>query len=293
MNRLQQKCVIVSAALHLLLVLIVVVGPAFLPKHPAPPELTPLDFVPYRTVDALVSGGGNPHGSVPRPAVTTPTPPTPKPPEPTPPAPKPAVRDPDPPKEAAPEITSKPEPKLDPDSLELNDHKHKVEISKTLVVRKHDTSAETKKRLEAQERERDRQVAAERQQLAEAIGRTADRITSDIAGGTSLELKGPGGGGVPYANFNQAVMSVYKRAWSGTVPNDATDDDVAAIAAVTIARNGDVIRATITRRSGRSAVDRSVESVLERVKYAAPLPEDAKESQRTVSITFNVNAKKG
>jgi hypothetical protein len=33
--------------------------------------------------------------------------------------------------------------------------------------------------------------------------------------------------------------------------------------------------------------------VLDRVKWAAPLPENAREDQRTVSIEFNVRAKRG
>jgi len=277
MDRLQKKCFIVSAGFHLLLVLILVVGPAFLSSKSQAPEMPVLDFVPFKTVDAMVSGGGDPNGSVPKPAPVVQaqpeTQPQPQPPPPAPP-PKPEVREPDPPKDTA-----------KSDSLDASDQpKRKVEINKTLVTRPKDTQAEAKKRAEAQAREEARQFADVR---------TADRITSEISGGTSLELKGPGGGGVPYANFNQAVMSVYKRAWSGTVPNDATDEDVAAIASVTIARNGDVISARIVRSSGRSAVDRSVQAVLDRVKYAAPLPDDAKEDQRTVSITFNVNARKG
>lgn len=291
MSRLQQKCIIASAGMHLLLVLIVLIGPAFVSTQPAEPEMPQLDFIPYKTVDAMVSGGGNPKGSVPKPApVNLPPQPKPQPVQP-PPEPQVAKRE---VKEAIEETkVSKPEPKQDEQSLEINERRHKVDISKTLVTRKRDTGAEAKKKAEAEERAQERQWAAARQRFADAIGRTADTITSDISSGTSLELKGPGGGGVPYANFNQAVMSVYKRAWSGTVPNDATDDDVAAVASVTIARNGDVIRAVITRSSGRPAVDHSVQAVLERVKYAAPLPEDEKQSQRTVSITFNVNAKKG
>jgi hypothetical protein len=39
-------------------------------------------------------------------------------------------------------------------------------------------------------------------------------------------------------------------------------------------------------------VDRSVQVTLERVKWAAPLPGDAKENQRTVGISFSVAAKR-
>ena len=282
MDRLQKKCFIVSAGLHLLLATVLLVGPAFLSAKSSPPEMPVLDFVPFKTVDAMMSGGGNPNGSVPKPAPAPQPQPQPQPALPAPP-PKPEVREPDPPKDTPKE-----------ESLEPSDPpKHKVEISTKLVTRKDPSQADAKKRAEALAREEARQYADARRRTAEAIGQAADHIKSEVSSGTSLELKGPGGGGVPYANFNQAVMSVYKRAWSGTVPNDATEEIVAAEAEVTIARNGDVVSARIVRHSGKPAVDRSVQTVLERVKYAAPLPEEARENQRTVTITFEVNAKKG
>jgi TonB family protein len=61
---------------------------------------------------------------------------------------------------------------------------------------------------------------------------------------------------------------------------------------VTIARDGKVILARITNASGNSAVDRSVQTALDRVPYAVPLPEDSKENQRTVDIRFNAKAKR-
>ena len=50
----------------LLLPLVLIVGPAFLPrdKH-AEDNMPVLDFVAYKTVDAMVSGGGNPNAKPP------------------------------------------------------------------------------------------------------------------------------------------------------------------------------------------------------------------------------------
>jgi TonB family protein len=126
--------------------------------------------------------------------------------------------------------------------------------------------------------------------LARQIGQMANRIGDEVSGGTTIELKGPGGGGVPYANFLQAVKSRYANAW--VVPDGVTDDQATTVASVTIARDGNVVSAHIVRRSGDSAVDQSVQATLDRVTYAAPLPDDAKESQRTVTISFNVRAKR-
>ena len=60
---------------------------------------------------------------------------------------------------------------------------------------------------------------------------------------------------------------------------------------VTIARDGTVISARIVDRSGSPVVDQSVQATLDRVRYAAPLPDDAKEDQRTITIYFDVKAK--
>jgi len=76
------------------------------------------------------------------------------------------------------------------------------------------------------------------------------------------------------------------------VPEGVEDDEATATATVTIARDGTVLSARILQPSGNSLVDQSVDMVLRRVKVAAPLPDGAKEDQRTVTIKFNVRAKR-
>src|SRR5262249_37565995 len=104
----------------------------------------------------------------------------------------------------------------------------------------------------------------------------------------SVELKGPGGGGVPYANFLEAVKSVYQHAW--VVPDGITDDNATTAASVTIARDGTVVSAHITRSSGNPGVDQSVQRTWDKVKWAAPMQDPAKETERAVKINFNVAA---
>lgn len=63
MNRLGQKCAIASIGLHLLLLVVLVVGPAFVGAKSKPEDNMPiLDFIPIKTTDDKVSGGGNPNG---------------------------------------------------------------------------------------------------------------------------------------------------------------------------------------------------------------------------------------
>jgi TonB family protein len=283
MNRLQKKCFLASAGVHSLLLLILFVGPAFLSSSPPKDNMPILDFVPFKTVDAMVSGGGNPRAKPlatpppiepPKPVAQAPVQPPPKPetkPEPQPEPVKPVVQ-----------------PKPDPDAVEPEPKRRKLNISTDVVTR--DSSAKDAAKKKADQQAEARARTAYQKQLASKIGALADTLSTGLSSPTEVELKGPGGGGVPYANFLQAVKSRYANAW--VVPDGVADDNATTTASVTIARDGTVISARITRHSGNVEVDRSVQRTLDEVKWAAPLPDDAKENERTVSINFNVKAKK-
>src|SRR5947208_2001040 len=58
MNRLQKKCVIVSAGFHLLLMLILFVGPAFFTSKPDLLDAKLLDMIPANVVDGVLSREG-------------------------------------------------------------------------------------------------------------------------------------------------------------------------------------------------------------------------------------------
>jgi TonB family protein len=295
MDRLQKKCVFASAGLHLLLLLILLIGPAFVSSRSQPDNMPVLDFVPSRTVDALISGGGNPNAKPPpaqfeKPLPVPPAPVT----KPAPPPPPEKVQTPEPPREVVREV---PPPKTPEYSLEPSKEPKpkKPAFEFTPVVRNpNEAKAEAKARAAAQAQEAAREYAQQeadrRRRLAAAFGRAANSLEEGLSSGTTIELKGPGGGGLPYANFLQAVKSIYQRAW--IVPDGITDENATVATSVTIARDGTVVTSRITRSSGNAAVDRSVQVTLDRVKYAAPLPDDAKENQRTVGINFNVAAKR-
>ena len=66
MNRLQKKCFAASAGVHLLLAIILFIGPGFISHQTRPDDLAILNFVPVKTVDELVApGGGNPKAKSP------------------------------------------------------------------------------------------------------------------------------------------------------------------------------------------------------------------------------------
>ena len=86
MNRLQKKCVLATAGVHLLLFVILLVGPAFFQPRPKADDLNVLDVIPANLIDAqFTSGVRNAQPPAPTPVVTPPTPQ----PQPTPPPPKP------------------------------------------------------------------------------------------------------------------------------------------------------------------------------------------------------------
>ncbi|HLP77254.1 MAG TPA: hypothetical protein VK327_10080, partial [Candidatus Paceibacterota bacterium] len=77
MNRTEKKCVIASASFHLLLVFILMFGPAFLAsKSDQPIEMELVKFDPDILTDAPGQHGGTP---VPVPSAPRPVPPTPAP----------------------------------------------------------------------------------------------------------------------------------------------------------------------------------------------------------------------
>lgn len=283
-NRLQKKCFIAAIGFHLLMLVILLIGPAFLSSSKPPDERPPIKFFPLKTIDEAISGGGNPNA---RPPTPVPQPPAPQPqPQPRvePPAPRPQpqalVQQPEPPKPAP----------RDPDVVPPKPTKVLPNVILKPVTRPKETTSKPKtaSKQDSQTKANDQST-----QLAKAMQAAAKSIrqkTSD----TPVEmpvLQGPGGGGVPYANFLDALRKRYSDAW--LVPDGVTDDEATATASVTIARDGTVLSSRLIQSSGNALADQSVEMTLRRVTFAVPLPEGAKESQRTVTIKFNVKAKRG
>jgi len=275
MNRLHKKCLIASAALHSLLFVILLVGPAFLAEKNVPIDMPVLDVIPSKLIDELMSGGGNPKAQPPPPAPPVATPPLVKPaPAPTPPEKKPEPLQKEPVKMVTPEPIPEDKPKRKP----------LPQVSTKLVDRS-ETDPKAKEQAKAEAQAKARADAARR--VAE-VNNTLRSLKDGLSPSTTVDMPGPGG--EAYANYAQIVKSVYEQAW--IVPEDAADDSATAKVSVTIARDGTVISARIIRDSGSASVDRSVQSTLQRIKFVAPFPEGAKEPQRTFTINFNLKAKR-
>jgi TonB family protein len=277
MNRLQKKCFLVSAGSHLLLGVILVVGPAFLSSRTKPNDMRTLDSIPAKLIDEAFS---NPGGSPAKPRSTTPTPPAP--PVPAPPPPPPAAHT-EPPPEREP---VKPE-SLDP-SLEPAKKRKPIELTPVT----HHTNSHVTVRSPSETDERARENAHWKE-MAAAFKKAASGLSRDVAPATTIEAEGNGtgrGSGEAYANYDQAVKSIYEDAW--VPPDDASSENPVVVVTVTIASDGNVLESRIVKPSGDPGVDSSVRRTLERVTSVRPFPEGAKEKQRTYRIKFDLNAKR-
>jgi TonB family protein len=258
MNRLIKKCVIATAGFHLLLLVILLVGPAFFAPKPKPDDSQVLDVIPANLIDAQLTSG-----------VKNAQPPAPQP-QPAPPAPAPTLAErfekffkSEPPK-PTPDLTpvEKPNPKQTP----------KVDLH--LVTRNAPKNSTTAKPQD--------------DSRAKAIREAVRNLKNNFTPATTIDM--PGDSSAAYANYASVVKSIYEQAW--VPPDDAQNDDANTKVSVTIASDGTVISARVIGASGDSGVDASVQRTLDRVTFIAPFPDGAKEKERIYIINFNLKAKR-
>jgi TonB family protein len=307
MNRLQKKCIVASSAFHGLLVGILLFGAALMPS-PDEKAFKPLTVYSADAVSAALSSGGSPDARV------VPTPPAPTPPNPQPeipPTPKPQaqpikqeVQPPEPPKppretpkkqveRAEPPKTEKvPKPKkLKPEPkevVEASKQPHKIVLDKTtskMAVRKSDDREKM-----AQEAAANAAADARRKAVRE-VASAYRNISQNLSSSTVFMEPGNGQPGVLSVNYRDLIASKYYNAW--VAPADLDDATPIVTASVTIDRNGNVKSARIITPSGNHSMDRSILRVLDTVTFFEPFPASIKEQEMTVTVKFNVLAKRG
>jgi periplasmic protein TonB len=265
MNRLQKKCAIVTVGAHLLLLTILIVGPAFFNPQPKPDNTQLLDVIPANLIDAALNSGVR--QAAPAPVVTPPPQPTP----PAPviqPAPKPVVT-PQPTFMDKVEKIFKPEPKPEPEKTETKPHQ--IQVNTQLVTRVAPKNSTSKPPPNTR-----------------AVNTALTTLRKNLSSPTEVNL--PGDSTVAYANYASVVKSVYDQAW--TLPDSIANDDENIKVTVTIASDGTVISARIREQAGDAPVDASVQRTLDRVTFVAPFPEGSADKQRTYIINFNPQIKK-
>ena len=288
MNRLQKKCLIATAGFHLLLLVVLLVGPGFFTAKPKMDDTQVLEVIPENLIDAAFSSGvkavqpppSTPPQPQPKPVVTLPTP--------TPEPPKPVVK-PEPVKQPDPEPV-KPPDKLPPDDLKpvvkpsTKPPEHIIKPDLKPIIRKTPPKDTDNSAAEAEAKEQKRL----RDQKAKAFLNAARSIKENSSSATTVEM--PGTSSVSYANYASVVKSIYTQAW--TPPDDTASDDANVRVSVVIGRDGSVITSRVLTPSGDASVDRSVQRTLDRVTFIAPFPDGSKEKEKTFIINFNLKAKR-
>ena len=292
MSRLEKKCLVASAGMHGLLFLMLFAVPLLWVSKQQPLVLPELNFVPTRLIDGVMSGGGSPTAQAPPPAAATRA------------APPQVMVVPPPPKAdvAPPKQEALAKPEVEPVPKQPAKRSDPVPTDKKLAAAKPDDSEDAadakvgKKRIRldftratgssksaSDARSQAQTAARAAQTLADAraaqVSRVLGSIGQGLSTGTSIDIPGPGGEAyAPYASF---VVQVYRSAWS---PSSAVADR-SVRAQVVILRDGTVESFEIIKRSGDSALDKSVER-LKSIRSVAPFPAGALDEKRTFVIRF-------
>jgi TonB family protein len=261
MTRLTKKCLGASAVTHGFLLLLVILGAAFIRTKPKfePPafELVPLDAM---LIDDNLVGGGNP-------SVT-------QMPE------RPAMRQ----VPQSQRIQQSNTPTRE--SENTRSIKRRIEFDANRVVRRTITpdSSHSSNAADGAASEAQAEALAQRNAAVEQIVRN---IQGGVSGSTSIELPGPGG--QAYVGYAIFLKKLYEEAW--IPPTAARDNEPIVSVEIVVAKDGRVLSSRILKASGNSNLDRSVESTLKRVKEVHPLPEGSTDEKRTFKLNFNLTTK--
>jgi len=260
MNRLQKKCFVATISFHLLLLVILLVGPGFFTTKPkvdeSPDTRSPITIVldPAMSADKPVANPSAPlllNKPAVVPVASVPA--------------QPLMQN-----TSAASGKSASAPRIKP-NIDL------VVRTDSLASGKNLSSTSTPD-----------SSGDERGRRAVAIKTVVRYLKDNLTTGTDVEM--PASGGLFDSNYAAAVKDKYASAWNP--PDDTASDDANTKVTVTISRDGTVISSRILNPSGDSRVDNSVRRTLDRVTFVAPFPDGAKEKERTFIINFNLKTKR-
>ena len=284
-----------------------------------------LEIIPdnLRLTDGNTIGGGNPDAQPPKSSAQPPAPPAPAPPEPPQPEPpktQPQTRPPEPAKAVEPTKMEPPKKSLateiqrseinvpkaqdvDPSlsTKKLKSPKTDFQLAEAPKKRpkkeaeaERNNSAAAAAAQEAREtREHQARVTAAReawnraqQARADAVRGVASNLGKNLSGSTSFEMPGPGG--AAYAPYGSYLMAFYKLRWKKPTTLNVEHGEVEV--EITVQRNGRVSAFKMVKPSGIRALDDSVREVLEGNRDLRPLPDGTTDSERRITIRFDLSA---
>ena len=182
-------------------------------------------------------------------------------------APSPAPAPPEPkkpePKKAQPKPNLKPKPLTQKPKKITPKPKPKIKVNLNSNVRKPD----------AQKKESQKEAAKQQTAL--------NKLQTKLSGRTSVN--------VPLGRYASAKYEslIRRKYMDATIHPGAISGDPVVRVRLVIARNGTILSARVTNKSGVASWDRSVQKALDRVKFIKPFPESMKGSQQTFNLNFN------
>ena len=108
-----------------------------------------------------------------------------------------------------------------------------------------------------------------------------NKLQTKLSGRTSVN--------VPLGRYASASYEslIRRKYMDATIHPGAISGDPVVKVRLVIARNGRILSARVTGKSGVASWDRSVQKALDRVKFIKPFPESMKGSQQTFNLNFN------
>ncbi|MGB0586817.1 MAG: TonB family protein [Limisphaerales bacterium] len=270
MTRLLKKCIFLSIGLHVLVAALLIAVAAFFITKPEKVAPT-LSMIAPEVLDNLL----NPQSAPVQPRVT-PTPPQPPVQRnrvPEPPTPRP-------PKKVAPVPTPAPPKKVTP-------------IKKTTPPKSTPAKKRPPIKINASTKTVNGGGSTSRSPVAppirpsvntEGLGKTVKNLRTQLSAGIKVNVSGANA--AAFTSYAQYVVSVYRRTWEPLIPKTLARSRVAVVS-VTVDRTGKVISARVVRKTGDAALDRSVQSALDRVRsIGKPFPSGSNDSKRTFTLDF-------
>lgn len=313
MSTLEQRCLATSAVAHAAVVGLLAAASLIASRHSIldPQALPPIELISLEGVkvtDGQGAGGGTPT-PVPAPTTRTPTAPPPTTP-PTPATPRtevrvtrtPSVTSPpsDKPADRPVDKPSKPETgvKVSSTLVKAQDTDTavkggpKVNTSRTVKVAaapKGPTAAElaaeaAAERAEQEARERAAREATER--WKNAVGGIRSQLAQGLSGQTEISVPGPGGGGEVWIGYGTYLKSFYEARWRR--PSSLPVPVAYVGVAITVARDGRLVRFELLEKSGIKSLDDSVLEVISRYRTLERLPAGSTDPERTFRIKFRL-----
>lgn len=279
MTRLLKKCIFLSIGLHVLVAALLIAVAAFFITKPEKVAPT-LSMIAPEVLDNLL----NPQSAPVQPRVT-PTPP--QPPvqrnrAPEPPAPRP-------PKKVAPVPTPTPPKKVAPKPLP----KKASPTKKTTPPKSTPAKKRPPIKINASTKTVNGGGSTSRSPVAppirpsvntEGLRKTVKNLRTQLSAGIKVNVSGANA--AAFTSYAQYVVSVYRRTWEPLIPKTLARSRVAVVS-VTVDRTGKVLSARIVRKTGDAALDRSVQSALDRVRsIGKPFPTGSNDSKRTFTLDF-------